>query len=288
MTNDAKTPATCPDCGREAPDIDADHDSPPTGVDGKCHAEYGYEIDGEELMYALECLRIALALRTRERDEARERLRWYEAAHMLLANDDAFIFRDSDSSFFMSAVVGEGLRQPALALNMNDTFFWGCADAEPFGYIDAPALLEIVKRDGSDGLVKWALDKRKQRSESFDAAHVARYSPGVALLDQRDAALAAQAKAEAEREEARGELADIEEAVFAAGKTLADAGYLGTQSPIDGLHHLVEERDELRALVERLTKYAIEDGAITHGFTRLARVVNEGRAWLDAHPKEKP
>jgi len=93
-------------------------------------------------------------------------LGWMRAAHTLLANDEAFIGQPDGSVFFMEAGVKEGV--PTLALNMNDTFEYACADCEPFSYSDAPMLLEISKSEGWPGLVRWASEQRKKRGEPHE------------------------------------------------------------------------------------------------------------------------
>jgi hypothetical protein len=51
---------------------------------------------------------------------------------------------------------------------MNDTFYYACADCEPFKYEDAPMLWEIAKTEGWPGLVKWASEQRAARGEDHE------------------------------------------------------------------------------------------------------------------------
>lgn len=89
---------------------------------------------------------------------------WLRAAHLLLAQEHAFIGMPDGGVFFVTAeVTVEGT--PLLALNMNDTFAYACADAEPFNYEDAPELLAIAEREGWPGLTRWAMEKRAERGE---------------------------------------------------------------------------------------------------------------------------
>jgi len=142
-----------------------------------------------------------LAEERAESASLRERLRWFEAAHLLLANEHAFIGQPDGSVFFGLAGWKDGV--PTLGLNMNDVFAWGCADAESFQYIDAPALLEIVKRDGAVGLVKWARDQRaKNREDWIDEQHLLKYTPNLPLLDRLAAAEARANTAEAAKSQA--------------------------------------------------------------------------------------
>jgi hypothetical protein len=86
---------------------------------------------------------------------------WYRAAHLLLAQYDAFAAAPEGSPFFYSVDVGvttEG--QASLSLNMGDTFAYACADCEEFSYEDAPMLLAIAKEQGWPGLVRWVAKRR--------------------------------------------------------------------------------------------------------------------------------
>lgn len=119
-----------------------------------------------------------------EIEKMKKELEWYKAAHWLLANDEAYIFRDDSSAFFMAGVVKEEA-QPALAINVSDVFAWGCADAENFPYFDAPKLVEIFKKDGHDGLTRWVHEQRLKgivspEDKLYDEKHIERFSPKVA------------------------------------------------------------------------------------------------------------
>jgi hypothetical protein len=148
----------------------------------------------------LDAVEAALSAETKLREEAERELGWYRAAHVLIANSDVFVHAKGDDVFFTDAVFKDG--KPGLALNMNDVFFWGCADAEDVDYVDAPALLEIAKREGADGLVAYARDKRMARGETWDTKHLATYTPGLVTLDRARAAEARATRAEGALKEA--------------------------------------------------------------------------------------
>ena len=52
------------------------------------------------------------------------------------------------------------------------------------------------------------------------------------------------------------------------------------------LAEVTGERDEARALLDRIVRYHDEDRAVTPGCTRLVRVIAEAKAWLPGGDKE--
>ena len=98
-----------------------------------------------------------------ETKRLRAELEWMKAAHLLFANEYAFIAPEGGDPFFEAEVYEDGT--PMLSLNVGDTFYYACADAEPFRYEDAPAMLRIARQTGWPGLVSWAAEKRKERGE---------------------------------------------------------------------------------------------------------------------------
>ena len=123
---------------------------------------------------------------TLELENTKKELEWYKAAHILIANSEAFIHANGDDVFWTDAEFKEGI--PGLALNMNDVFFWGCADAEDFNYIDAPFLLEITKKYGTDGLIAWTKHQRLQQNdgkECWNKDHLEKYFPNVSEIEKK-------------------------------------------------------------------------------------------------------
>lgn len=112
---------------------------------------------------------------------------WLKAAHWLLANEYAFIGNrrdepEGDIQFFLAGKLLDGT--PTLALNCNDTFYYACADAEPFRYSDAPMLVDIAQREGWPGMVRWAAEQRKMRGEKAEVI-----APVARDMDAHDSAL---------------------------------------------------------------------------------------------------
>jgi len=131
---------------------------------------------------------IATALRTYAEEATRQIRReneWYRAAHMLLASDEAFAYNDETSPFSVSAQMTED-GKAALALNMNDVFAWACADAEPFTYEDAPALLKIAVEEGWPGLVRWACEKRGTPPQNPVLENMERYDAKIRHLVEKE------------------------------------------------------------------------------------------------------
>jgi len=152
------------------------------------------------------CIATALTAATTRADAAEREREWYRAAHLLLAQYEAFAGGQDSGPFFVTAeVTTEG--QAWLGLHMGDTFYYACADAEPFSYEDAPRLLDIAKREGWPGLVRYASAKRggqppikpvTERMRLFDDEKAARERAeaqvealkkflGLVLLDYMDA-----------------------------------------------------------------------------------------------------
>lgn len=135
-----------------------------------------------------------LAAAERERE-------WYNAAHLLIAAGCAFVGTPEGEIFIHIEASAKKDGTPILALNMNDVFYWGCADCESFEYADAPKLWAIYKEHGHNGLVKWARDNRKAKGEGWDEGHLLKYTPELPLLDRLEKA---EARADAaERDAAR-------------------------------------------------------------------------------------
>jgi hypothetical protein len=179
-------------------------------------------------------------------EAAEKELAWFRAAHTLLANDEAFIFREQDGCFLMGGETKLG--KPTLALNLNDDFWWGTADAEGFRYIDAPTLLEIWKRDGHAGLMKWALEQRTLRepdAKLYDAAHVERYRPEVSLLARAEAAESRSATWQrlCESEEVRADR--LVEALRALLDVFESTDRLLTEAGLGGIGHFAGGQDEI-------------------------------------------
>ena len=112
---------------------------------------------------------------------------WLKAAHWLLANEYAFIGNardepEGDIQFFLAGKTLDGT--PTLALNCNDTFYYACADAEPFRYSDAPMLVEVAQREGWPGMIRWAAEQRRVRGEKAEVI-----APVARDMDAHDSAL---------------------------------------------------------------------------------------------------
>ena len=56
----------------------------------------------------------------------------------------------------------EDKEQISVAVNCNDVFAWGCADAEPLPYIQIRPLYERVIKDPDWGAAKWCIEQRGQ------------------------------------------------------------------------------------------------------------------------------
>ena len=134
--------------------------------------------------------------------EAEAKAEWFRCAHILIANEYAFVGQPEAGMFFAMAGIKDGV--PTLALNMGDVFFWGTADAESFHYADAPKMLEIAKKDGYTGLIKWCMEQRLARDESFDNTHLEKYSGEKLKL------LARAEKAEKALTEALAKIGDLQ------------------------------------------------------------------------------
>lgn len=84
----------------------------------------------------------------------RQQNEWYHNAHLMLANDDIYVF----ACFTKDDV-------PALQLPCGDTFAYATADAESVDYADTAELLRISKSEGWPGLVRWIMARREKRGE---------------------------------------------------------------------------------------------------------------------------
>jgi len=90
--------------------------------------------------------RLALALQGRLDGWTPEQL----AAVMALVEDGHLFdpWEDIDPSEF------------TLCLNMNDTFYWACADGEEITAADAVAVHDVAQEFGTDGVTAWAAHRR--------------------------------------------------------------------------------------------------------------------------------
>ena len=76
------------------------------------------------------------------------------AMAFLLDEDVAFILDEED------ATDTEPLMYPVLCLNVNDTFGFGCADAEPVPFRSLEKVADLYKRYGYHGIVAWVAKER--------------------------------------------------------------------------------------------------------------------------------
>lgn len=88
-----------------------------------------------------------------------DRVRELQAALWLIAQDEALAHSVEGGPFFVVPYSDEDVF--ALALHAGDMFAWATADAEPFGLDQAPMLMELAKREGWPGLVRWIAERRK-------------------------------------------------------------------------------------------------------------------------------
>lgn len=117
---------------------------------------------------ALPALLDALDAAERARDESsaeverlRERVAWYRAAHTLIAEESVWL-RSPAEGCVSAEEDGDG---PAILVNVNDVFAWGCADAESMRYADAPELLRRQREEGWPGVVRWVQEQREKVGE---------------------------------------------------------------------------------------------------------------------------
>lgn len=56
---------------------------------------------------------------------------------------------------------------PEQTLNLSDTFFWACADAEPVSDEEIPRVAELFYRYGVCGIYHWVAEKRGMKKVEF-------------------------------------------------------------------------------------------------------------------------
>lgn len=133
------------------------------------------------------------------------RLRWFEAAHLLLAQEECFVRVDGQGAFVLNMAmpsVREG--SPALYVLCSDTFAWACADCEHADYADAEELLRIGVEEGWPGLVRWVQARRHERGEPAEPIYAAaqQITKMDSLRAERDALRAELGQLRAERRRA--------------------------------------------------------------------------------------
>ena len=112
---------------------------------------------------------------------------------MLCANEYAFLSGTKDINHVLIGLPGWNNGVPSLGLLVNDVFAWGCADCESIDYMDAPALVKIIEKDGYTGLIKWVIERRTGEpltsntpDEVWSNGHLLKYTPDLPLLVERD------------------------------------------------------------------------------------------------------
>lgn len=53
----------------------------------------------------------------------------------------------------------------SLEVNMNDTFYWGCADSERISVYDLDEVLRLYRKHGSAGLDAFVIAKRREQGQ---------------------------------------------------------------------------------------------------------------------------
>lgn len=84
--------------------------------------------------------------------------KWKMAAEMVAA-DDAFFTQYDD------VLKKHDPRNPQLCLLMNDVWSWATADGENVHWDEIPAVYEIWKKHGWDGMLIWACKRRNARPQ---------------------------------------------------------------------------------------------------------------------------
>jgi hypothetical protein len=135
----------------------------------------------------------------RELEEAKARMKWYRAAHLLVADEFAFVGKRSGDDIRGIFLANDQDYNPLLYVFCSDTFAWACADAERAEYADAEALLKIAVEDGWVGLIRWVQEQRQKGCASEEPLE-----PVRKMMANHDAMKARIAELEAE-------LADLED-----------------------------------------------------------------------------
>lgn len=86
-----------------------------------------------------------------------------KALALLLINEVVFL----NSNWWMKehGWPEDACNSTALCVNCNDTFAWGCADAEPMLYDDLETVFNMWKADNRWGADKWCAIKRNQKPQ---------------------------------------------------------------------------------------------------------------------------
>jgi hypothetical protein len=131
-------------------------------------------------------------------EETKRLLRWYRAAHMLVAQEEAFLRVEGKDIFTYTALDVTANGSPRLCILCSDTFGYACADAEDADYADAEQLLQLAIDEGWPGLYRWILSRRHARGEP-----VAFVAPVAQQIKRFDDLLADIKRVTKERDEAR-------------------------------------------------------------------------------------
>lgn len=112
----------------------------------------------------------------RELEKIKKENSQLRAVHHLWANEEIFARADRENQGFFCMVTDGftkdgvptwemAINDPKFALNLSDTFYYACADCEEFEYADAEELWNIAQKEGYNGLINWAIAKRKAKGE---------------------------------------------------------------------------------------------------------------------------
>lgn len=96
-----------------------------------------------------------------------------DKAYKILADAGAFYtgYNETDES---EEADDEADYDYRLQLNMNDTFYWGCADSENVPPDELPTVLKLFKRYGHMGLTYWVSKARDMVWTDAQLTHVQR------------------------------------------------------------------------------------------------------------------
>lgn len=84
-----------------------------------------------------------------------EKIKYYEAAHELIAKDEMFLNYDEEGNVIF-------------LLLCNDTFGYGCSDCEQIKLEDCPKVLELLNNDGWPAVIKFIIEQREKNGDSFN------------------------------------------------------------------------------------------------------------------------
>lgn len=162
----------------------------------------------------------------RELAKVSERLRWYRAAHMLVADEFAWVGHRERDDVRLAFLGKDENWDPILYVMCSDTFAWACADAEKTEYADAEKLLAIAVEDGWYGLIRWVQAERERRGEIAEPIEPVRkmFASYDDAKQRAEAAERSLSEVKAERDELKARVGELEGLLFDAGEKLARLG----------------------------------------------------------------